>query len=177
MLTEKGLMAFHSCSFVHVIRVCCPCVCDEGLGYVLSHIAALQQWLGSQNVAWSSSSDASDSVVVPVPQYTEKCCQHLERLKFVSSYWYLRVITLSAITLLLYTSCYILCVLDNFRCCIRPDKIQEGHYILPVVHCGKQSGYLRNYAHSYSNGTKAFVSLAYHCMHWLASLCMGSFGV
>ncbi len=42
---------------------------------------------------------------------------------------------------------------------------------LAVYPCRKQSDYLHNHAHSYTNGTIAFVLFAHH---WLASSCMGA---
>ena len=55
---------------------------------------------------------------------------------------------------MLYTSSHILeIVLDNFRCCIRPDKTPK-ECILAVDPCWKWSDYLHNHAHSYNNGSK-----------------------
>ena len=57
-------------------------------------------------------------------------------------------------------------VLGNFMCYIRPDKAPENR-ILAVVGCRKWSENLRNHAYSYSNGSMAFVLLAYH---WITTI-------
>ena len=52
---------------------------------------------------------------------------------------------------------------------IRPDKAPEDRILalVAVVGCQKWSENLRNHAYSYSNGSMAFVLLAYH---WITTI-------
>ncbi len=78
----------------------------------------------------------------------------------------------SAITLLLYTSSHIL---EMFWIILGVVlgliiKTQEDR-ILAVVHWWKRSDYLRNHAYSYSDGSMAFVLLAYY---WITMINMSA---
>ncbi len=76
---------------------------------------------------------------------------------------YHNYIQTSAITLLLYTSSHYILEMFWIILCVTlgQTKLQKTVY-WQLVHCWKRSDYLRNHAYRYSNGSRAFVVLAYH---------------